>query len=152
MPPVITSSAPDMRGVLSLSRDAWTTIVAHARRDAPLECCGLLVGAGRDVVRAVAAANLDGSRVRYTIDPHAYLRASREARAEHLDVIGAYHSHPTSPPRPSATDLAEGVDAPFIYVIAGPVAADADPAVRAWEKVDGGFVEVAVRVQRDGSG
>ena len=110
-----------MAGELCIARSAWAAIVAHARRDAPLECCGLLVGAGRNVAHAVAAANRDASRVRYTIDPHDYLNASREARALGLDVIGAYHSHPTSPPRPSATDLAEGVDAPFIYIIVGPV-------------------------------
>jgi hypothetical protein len=34
-------------------------------------------------------ANVDASPVRYTIDPRAYLRASREARASGLDVIGA---------------------------------------------------------------
>src|SRR5215813_5242603 len=33
---------PDVR----IDREALTAIVAHARRDAPNECCGLLVGRG----------------------------------------------------------------------------------------------------------
>lgn len=132
---------------LRISGVAWTDIVAHARADAPLECCGLLVGSGDAVVGAVAATNVDASPVRYTIDPHAYLRAAREARRVHVDVIGAYHSHPSSAPMPSATDLAEGVDAPFVYIIAGPVVAGRDPELRAWEKHEGGFVEVRLSVE-----
>lgn len=136
-----------MGRTLRISHAAWASIVAHARHDAPLECCGLLLGDEHRVATAVAAANADASPVRYTIDPRAYLRATREARASGLDVVGAYHSHPTSAAQPSATDLAEGVGAPFVYVIAGPILQRGEPVLRGWEIQAGGFVEV--RLERD---
>ena len=143
----MTPGVDGMGRTLTVSHAAWASIVAHARHDAPLECCGLLVGDDHRVATAVAAANVDASPVRYTIDPKAYLRASREARASGLDVIGAYHSHPTSAAQPSATDLAEGVGAPFVYVIAGPVLQHGEPSLRAWEILAGRFVEM--RLERD---
>lgn len=131
--------------VIQLGHEAWERIVAHARADAPLECCGLLVGSGDVVVRAVPTRNLDASRVRYTLDPQAYLAAERDGRETGQGVIGAYHSHPSAAPVPSATDLAEGVDAPFVYVIAGPLDGDRVPELRAWEKRGGVFAELTLR-------
>ena len=90
----------------------------HARQEAPRECCGLLIGKGDVVVRGIRARNLDDRATRYLIDPKDHFAAIRDARAEGKDVIGAYHSHPSSAPVPSATDIAEvqgGSD--FLYVI-----------------------------------
>jgi proteasome lid subunit RPN8/RPN11 len=75
----------------------------------PAECCGALVGRasadGKEVVRLAPAVN------RRTDDPHRYLiapddlrRLEGEARAESLEVVGYYHSHPDHPARPSAFD------------------------------------------------
>ena len=41
------------------------------------------------------------------------------ARAQTLEVVGAYHSHPAGRPRPSATDRDEAHAGGFIYLIAG---------------------------------
>ncbi len=113
-------------------------ILAHARTDQPHECCGLLLGAASRIVRAVAARNTATSpATRYTIDPADHFVAIREARASGLEVIGAYHSHPRSAPRPSATDLTEAFGE-FIYVIVGLV--EAEPAIEAWRLAGGNFV------------
>jgi len=101
-------------------------MLSHAREEAPRECCGLLIGAGQSVVRSVRASNLDASATRYLIDPRDHFKAIRAARADGLEVIGAYHSHPASAPVPSATDIAEansGSD--FVYVIVSLVNAEA---------------------------
>ena len=93
-------------------------MLAHARAEAPRECCGLLVGKRDAIVRSVRARNLDPKATRYLIDPQDHFAAIRSARAEGLEVIGAYHSHPTSPPVPSPTDVAEADGgAEFVYVI-----------------------------------
>ena len=41
---------------------------------------------------------------RYLIPPEVILRTEREARADGLDVVGYYHSHPDHPSRPSDFD------------------------------------------------
>ncbi len=47
----------------------------------------------------------DAQRNRFLITPEAYLRGDKAARAQGLDVIGFYHSHPNAPARPSQYDL-----------------------------------------------
>ena len=114
-------------------------MLAHAQEEAPRECCGLLIGAGESVLRSARAKNLDASETRYSIDPEDHFTAIRSARADHLEVIGAYHSHPKGAPVPSATDIGEansGSD--FLYVIVSLV----DEDVRAY-RIDQGL---AVRI------
>ena len=90
----------------------------HAREAAPRECCGLLIGKDDSIVRSVRARNLDSKATLYLINPEDHFSAIRSARAEGLEVIGAYHSHPSSAPVPSPTDVAEANSgADFVYVI-----------------------------------
>ena len=93
-------------------------MLAHARQEAPRECCGLLVGHTDVIVRSVRARNVADTPTRYLVDPHDHFRALRHARADHLEVVGAYHSHPASAPVPSPTDVSEAASgADFVYVI-----------------------------------
>ncbi len=116
------------------------TLVRRAREAAPRECCGLLIGTGPRVASVVAARNVATADSRYEVAPEDHFAALRAARAEGLAVIGAYHSHPSSAPVPSPTDLADAV-AEFLYLIVGLVPA---AEVRAWHLVDGNFVPVGL--------
>jgi proteasome lid subunit RPN8/RPN11 len=120
-------------------------MLAHAREEAPRECCGLLVGRETSIVRSVRARNLDGKATRYLIDPEDHFAAIRSARTEGLEIVGAYHSHPSSTPVPSETDIAEadsGSD--FLYVIVSPIRDD----VRAYRIEAGVYTLVDLSVQR----
>jgi proteasome lid subunit RPN8/RPN11 len=118
-------------------------MIEHAREEAPRECCGLLVGKGDAVDRSVRARNLDAAATRYLIDPQDHFAAIRTARSEGLDVIGAYHSHPTSAPAPSDTDIAEADSgADFLYVIVSLV----DDEIRAYRIADGQPVRIRHQV------
>ena len=104
--------------MIQLSPGDLARIRAHGEATYPEECCGILVGssekaAGEDrtplarVVRLVGAENereQENRRNRYLIPPEVILRTEREARAEGLDVVGYYHSHPDHPSRPSDFD------------------------------------------------
>lgn len=116
---------------MRIDREALTAIVAHARREAPHECCGLLVGRGRtpseelSVLEAVPCSNgaADPSR-RYEISPVDYFAQIRRCRrindmqSERFAVVGAYHSHPRGTPEPSETDTAEAFQ-DFVFLIVG---------------------------------
>ena len=86
-------------------------IHTHARRAYPEEACGVLLGrddgAVRTVTRVLSCENRgDSSRAnRYLIAPEDVLAADREARAQGLDVVGFFHSHPDHAAAPSAFDL-----------------------------------------------
>ena len=112
-------------------------MLAHGRAEAPRECCGLLLGKGNDVKRSVRARNLHAQAARYLIDPADHFAAIRSARADRVEVIGAYHSHTNSAAVPSPTDIAEADSgADFLYVIVSLV----DDDVRAY-RIDAGVCE-----------
>lgn len=97
---------------LQLTSDHEQAIREHGQRAFPHECCGFLLGRddadARRIVKVIAAVNDRGEEElhnRFTIPPEAFMRADKQARAEKLDILGFYHSHPDAPARPSAYDL-----------------------------------------------
>jgi proteasome lid subunit RPN8/RPN11 len=114
-------------------------MISHAREDAPLECCGLLLGAGGLVNECVRTRNARASETAYLVDPTDHFAALRRAREDGRAVIGAYHSHPRSPAIPSPTDLAEAHDAELLYVIVS-LAEAGFPDVRGYRLEGGNFV------------
>ena len=106
----------------------WTLeCVAHARDEAPNECCGLLLGRDGEIVEIVRARNIaDAPATRFLIDPADHFAALRRARQTGLEVVGFYHSHPASPPEPSARDRAEFSYPDHLYAI---VSLATDPPV-----------------------
>lgn len=132
-------------GRVEVRQTVLQDVVAHARAEAPNECCGLLIGTSRRIERAVRARNLRASPTRYLVDPVDQLAAIRSARAEGVAVVGAYHSHPASPPVPSATDLAETSYPEFVYLIVSPGGGDCPtPDTRAYRLVGGNFRQLTI--------
>ena len=113
------------------------SILAHAGEAGPREACGLLIGRADAVRRVLRARNLARQDSRYEVAAEDHFAAVRAARAEGLEVIGAYHSHPATAAEPSDTDR-EAAFAGFVFVIAARVP---HPHLRAWELVDGNFTE-----------
>lgn len=104
--------------LLRLPAAVREALIAHAQREAPNECCGLLIGKGSVVTDAHPARNKVASQTRFQINPADHFVAIRKARAAGLEVIGAYHSHPNSAALPSASDLAEASEgAPVMLIV-----------------------------------
>jgi proteasome lid subunit RPN8/RPN11 len=126
--------------------------VAHARRDAPNECCGLLVGRRGEILEAVPASNgaSDPTR-RYEISPVDYFaqirrcRRVNEAQSERFAVVGAYHSHPRGGPEPSETDVAEAFR-DFLFLIVGLAASIGGMEIRAYRLDDDRLMPVQLAV------
>jgi [CysO sulfur-carrier protein]-S-L-cysteine hydrolase len=114
---------------------AIAAMVAHAREDAPDECCGLLLACGDTIHEAVRTRNAKRSPSAYLVHPEDHVAALKRARQEGTRVAGAYHSHPRSAACPSATDVAEAYDPELLHVIVS--LAGAGGEVRAW-RIAGG--------------
>lgn len=128
----------------------------HLTASYPAEGCGFLVGARRpdgdiEVSVQLPVANAraaDGeARRRFLIGPDAVRTAERVAAAAGLVVVGAYHSHPDAPARPSAYD-AEHAWPWYCYLIVS-VVVGAAREVRVYELRDdrSGFVELALQLK-----
>ena len=93
---------------------------ADAARAHPQECCGLLLGTGRRITALLPARNVHPAPLtHFEIDPQTLIDAHRAARAGGPQVLGYYHSHPSGPPRPSATDAAMAAGDGRIWAIVG---------------------------------
>ena len=97
-------------------------IVLHARREAPRECCGLLLGSKGIVSYAWPMRNTDRSPTRrFRIDARDHIEVRRWLRHVEpaLGIVGAYHSHPNGMPTPSPSDLVEAHYPEWLWVIVG---------------------------------
>ena len=119
------------------------TIAAHAQREAPNECCGLLVGTTAVVDEAVATRNLLAHPSRYQIDPEQHIAVNRRLRGTPRSVIGAYHSHPRTEAVPSPRDITEAHYPEFIWLIVS-LAADR-PEFAAYRIVAGSAEAIQLR-------
>ena len=93
-------------------------IIAHARAEAPLECCGILAGTSHEVLKLYRTTNSEKSPLRYSVEPNELLRIYRELDEKDWQLLAIYHSHPHSEAYPSLTDinLAQCIDVLHLIV------------------------------------
>ena len=80
-------------------------MIEHARREWPLECCGILSGREKTVQKAFELQNAEESSVRYSTPPQEQLKVFEEMEKECMEMIAVYHSHPHTIAFPSETDV-----------------------------------------------
>lgn len=136
-------AAGERAETLHVSHAHLSTMIEHARAEAPNEACGLLAGSD-GVVRAVhCLANARRSPFAYELTAEGYLLAIDLDEAGQL--IGAFHSHPGSQAYPSPADVAQAYW-PIVTVIVS--LATAQPVVRAF-RIEPGAGGDGRRVTRD---
>lgn len=133
---------------MRISSSQRDSLVAHAREEAPNECCGYLRLSDGRVDKVFRATNELASRYGYELDPRSLFAANE------LDDRGygvaIYHSHPRSPAVPSQTDLNLAHYPHWTYLIVSLDGEDAGGSVRAWRIVEGRFEEEEIVVEPDG--
>jgi proteasome lid subunit RPN8/RPN11 len=134
---------------LTISPAAIDAMIAHAREAAPRECCGLLIGSTDRIESAHRAGNLEPSPARFLIDPEDHFAAIRASRAAGRQVVGVYHSHPSTGALPSPSDLAEATYVEYAYAIVS--LASNRPDVRLFRLEQGAFAEVLIAKGRASS-
>ena len=123
----------------------WEELVAHAREEAPNECCGYVRARGGRAEEVLRARNERSSPYGYELDPRSLL-AANELDDEGYEVA-IYHSHPRSAAEPSQTDINLAQYPHWTYLI---VSLDGDqeaPSVRAWRIADGRVEEEELVVE-----
>jgi proteasome lid subunit RPN8/RPN11 len=148
---------------MDISADLLAELIAHAREEAPNECCGVLAVApspngpagatgsqrpavlrGASAVRVHRAINTAASPLRFEIDGREVLRLIDAIEADGLELGAIYHSHTRTAPYPSQTDINFAAHWPGVeWVIVG-LADRETPEVRSYLIDDGAVEEVAI--------
>lgn len=137
--------------LLELPEGLYAEAVAHARRDFPDECCGLIAGLSIDggfrAERIFQMENVEHSPLAYRLDPREQLRVFDEIDEAGLELVAIYHSHTHSPAYPSATDIRLAYYPDSFYVIVSLSDPEA-PEMCAFSIIDGQVSEKEVKVVR----
>ncbi|MBJ7348771.1 MAG: M67 family metallopeptidase, partial [Thermoleophilaceae bacterium] len=110
-------------------------LIAHARDDAPNECCGVIANKDGAVATIYRATNAAASPLRYELDSRDLLRIFNAIDDADEELSAIYHSHTRSAALPSQTDINLALYPSALYVIVSIAEADA-PDVKAFSIVD----------------
>jgi proteasome lid subunit RPN8/RPN11 len=129
---------------MKVSRPIYEELLAHAREEAPNECCGLIGGSDGVAKTVYRARNAEASPLRYNLDPQDQFRIMTEMdeRGEELSAI--YHSHTASPAYPSQTDINLASYPDTLYLIVS--LADGEKDLRGYSITDGEVTEVDLAI------
>ena len=100
---------------LTIKKSDIKLIVEHARKGLPNEACGLIAGTmegeSKTVQKVYLLSNPDQSPEHFSIDPKEHLSAIKDMR------VNGFHSHPSTPARPSKEDIRLAYDPLASYLI-----------------------------------
>ena len=119
-------------------------IIEQAYAELPNETCGLLAGRESEVVKRFALTNTDHSPEHFSFDPGEQFLVLREARADGLDIIANFHSHPETPSRPSVEDIRLAYDPDILYFIVS--LASVKPVLKAFKIQNGISSEIPIEI------
>jgi proteasome lid subunit RPN8/RPN11 len=75
-----------MVNLFNLEKKYADDMVAHARTEAPNECCGILAGKDERVIKLYRTTNTEHSPYRYKIDPVQMLAIYEENSKEQMEA------------------------------------------------------------------
>jgi [CysO sulfur-carrier protein]-S-L-cysteine hydrolase len=133
---------------LRIPRRLLDEVIAHAREDAPNECCGMIASSDGEAVAVHRARNTAASPFRYEMDGMEQYRIQTAIEDAGLELGAIYHSHTRSAPEPSQTDINLAFYPEALYLIVG--LKSPDPDVRAWRIVDGQVSAATLDIKEDG--
>jgi proteasome lid subunit RPN8/RPN11 len=129
-----------------ISRQIVDEVIAHAREEAPNECCGMIGGEDGSAGTIYRSINAEASPLRYSLDASDQFRIMEEMEESGEELLAIYHSHTASAAYPSQTDVNLAAYPDAVYLIISLQRAD-DPEVRGFWIRDGEIEEADLDVQ-----
>lgn len=127
-------------------REILVKMQEEAGKTPKRECCGLLAGRDGVISEIFRARNAHANPATgYEIAPRELFQLMREMRAQDLQLLGIYHSHPRGENRPSPTDIGQAFYPDTLYVILSPLPGTPQP-IRAFLICDGEATEMTIEI------
>jgi proteasome lid subunit RPN8/RPN11 len=129
---------------IRIARPVLKKMLAESRRNPAHESCGLLAGKNNSITAIFQARNdASAPATSYEIAPRELFSLFREIRAQNLELLGIYHSHPGTENVPSPTDIARAYYPDAAYFIISPAPNTSKP-VRAFQIKNGIVSELQI--------
>ena len=131
--------------MLTLSQALLDQVLAHARRDHPDECCGVIAGKDGAATRVIPMENAERSPTGFSFESGEWLRVYRAVDDADEDLLAVYHSHTATEAYPSRTDVLWAQHNEFAHWLLVSTRSD-DDEVRSYTISDGVVTEEPVEV------
>lgn len=135
-------------GIIRMDADLYDQLVNYAKEHLPEEACGLIAGtedeSGRQVRKIYYLNNIDHAEDHFTLDPKDQMAAIKDMRALGIKPLGNWHSHPSSPSRPSDEDIRLAYDSKASYMILSLMAQY--PVLNSFHIEDGQWIKEDLRI------
>jgi proteasome lid subunit RPN8/RPN11 len=130
--------------MISITQEVLNNIFEHSKHDLPNEACGYLAGKNGLITSSYALVNIDQSPEHFSFDPEEQFAAVRKSRNEGLEILANYHSHPSTPARPSIEDIRLAYDPDIYYFIIS--LATGKPDVKAFRIINGSVEKIDIQI------
>jgi proteasome lid subunit RPN8/RPN11 len=107
-----------VKPMIRIPESIYRKMVEHAKREKPLECCGLLAGKEQTAQEIFETQNVARSPILFSMDPKEELMVLEEMDNRSMEIIAIYHSHPHTIPFASVADvkMAFSFDVPLVII------------------------------------
>ena len=134
--------------VIRIEYALYDEIIEYARKHLPEEACGLIAGEeneeGKHIKKVYFLENTDHSSEHFNIDPKEQMGAIKDIRSKGYKLLGNWHSHPSSPSRPSEEDIKLAYDSGASYMILSLISDN--PVMNAFHIEDGKWHKEDLRI------
>ncbi len=122
-------------------------MVAHARKDLPNECCGMVGGADGAASVVIPVVNSAASPLRFEMDSQGQYDALKSIEDAGGELLAIYHSHTKSAAYPSQTDVNQAVNWPDAVYLIVSLQDEANPDVKGYWLKDLKIADVELVVE-----
>lgn len=103
---------------MKINRAVLNEIIAQAKNELPDESCGCLQANAEGIIdENCPMTNIDHSPEHFSFDPKEQFAAIKHSRQTGKKLVANWHSHPSSPSRPSVEDIKLAYDSTITYFI-----------------------------------
>jgi [CysO sulfur-carrier protein]-S-L-cysteine hydrolase len=136
---------------MKISSELLDELIAHAKDEAPNECCGVVAVDELDpsprAAKVHRAENMAASPLKFEVDGKELLGLIEAIEGDGQELGAIYHSHTRTAPKPSQTDINFAVNWPGVEWIIVGLADGQAPEVRSYLIENGQVREVALEVE-----
>jgi proteasome lid subunit RPN8/RPN11 len=134
-----------MADLFFLEKKYADEMIAHAHREVPNECCGIMAGVNNKVVKFYQTINTERNPARYRIDSQQMFAIYKEIRENGWEISGIYHSHVQTAAYPSPADTKSAVLSGPVYFIVS-LQNPEQPVIKGFRILEGNITEIELRL------